>query len=390
MTALLIKLFVTDRYPKIDKQARAACGTLSGIVGVIVNLLLCSAKFIIGSMTGSISITADAANNLSDAGSSIVTLVSFKAAAKPDDEEHPFGHGRIEYISALIVAFLILIMGFELLKSSVTKIFSPEPVTYSTVALLVLILSMLGKLWLAYFNYKLGKKIDSPAVKAVVTDSLSDTAATAAAAASLVIANFTDFPADGYLGVAVSCFIFYAGINILRETLSPLLGQPAEKEFVEEIEAKILSYDGIVGVHDLIIHDYGPSRRFASAHAEVPADADIMRSHDIIDLIERDIRREFDMLISIHMDPIVVDDAHINALHEIAEQAAKSVDERLTIHDFRVVDGPTHTNLIFDVVAPRNLKLTDHEINNKICENLSKIDERYFAVITVEHAFHEI
>lgn len=390
MTALLIKIFITDRYPKIDKRARAACGTLSGAVGIIVNLLLCTAKFIIGSMTGSISITADAANNLSDAGSSIVTLVSFKAAAKPDDEEHPFGHGRIEYISALIVAFLVLLMGFELLKSSVTKILSPEPVTYSSVALIVLLISMLGKLWLAYFYYKIGQKIDSPAVKAVITDSLSDTGATSVAAAALIAAKFTAFPVDGYLGAAVSGFIFYAGISILRDTLSPLLGKPAEKELVEEIEAKILSYDGIVGVHDLIIHDYGPSRRFASAHAEVPADADLMHSHDIIDLAERDIKREYDMLISIHMDPIVVDDAHVNALHEIAEKAAKAVDERISIHDFRVVDGPTHTNLIFDVVAPRDLKLTGHEINNKICENLSKIDERYFAVITVEHAFHEI
>lgn len=387
MTSLLIKLFIKDSENIKDPRVRCMYGKLSGMVGIVVNLLLCSAKFFIGFISGSITITADAVNNLSDAGSSIVTLFGFKLSEKPADSKHPYGHGRIEYISGLIVSFLVLLMGFELIKTSVGKIREPQPVQYSTVALAVLIVSILGKLWLAYFNSKLGKKINSTATQAVVADSLSDTAATSVALFSLIVAKFSTVCVDGYFGLAVALFIVYSGINLIRETIAPLLGMPPEKEFYDEIKDFIMSYDGVVGVHDLIIHDYGPSRLFASAHAEVPANIDVLVSHDTIDLIERDIADKYGMLISIHLDPVVVDDEKINKLKEITQNAVVSVDETFTMHDFRVVDGTTHTNLIFDVVVQHGCKLTRDEIIDTISDKLSKIDERFFCVITIDYAF---
>ena len=367
---------------------RAAYGELSGAVGIFVNIALCIAKFFVGTLTGSISVSADAVNNLSDAGSSVVTLVSFKLAKKPADKDHPYGHGRIEYIAALIVSFFILMMGFELLKSSIDKIRNPAPVTFSTVALVILLASIAAKLWLAYFNHKLGKKIDSAATKAVVTDSLSDTAATAVALAALLLSRVTDLPVDGWFGIAVALFIFRSGAEILKDTAGLLLGKPPEKEFFDEIEHEILSYDGIIGVHDLIIHDYGPGRSFASVHAEVPANVDIMQSHDTVDLIERDLQHKYGMLVSIHMDPVVVDDARVNELKAICKKVLLDIDESLTLHDFRMVEGPTHTNLIFDVVAPPEFSINDRALCDTIAEKLSKIDERYFSVVTVDHAFN--
>lgn len=388
MAELLAKLFIKDYQNTKNPSVRAAYGELSGAVGIVVNLILTAAKFFVGMMTGSISVSADAVNNLSDAGSSVITLAGFKMAKKPADKDHPYGHGRIEYITALIVSFFILLMGFELLKSSVDKIRNPEPVTYSTVALVILLLSIAMKLWLAYFNHRLGKKIDSAATKAVVTDSLSDTAATAVALAALVISRFTDTPVDGWFGIAVALFIFRSGLEILKDTIALLLGKPPEKEFVDAIEQDILSYDGVVGVHDLIIHDYGPGRTFASAHAEVPSNVDIMQSHDTVDLIERDLFQKYGMLISIHMDPVVVDDARINALKAMCAEVITETEPSVTFHDFRVVEGPTHTNLIFDIVVPPDCKKGDQSISDTICEKLSKIDERYFCVITVDHAFN--
>ncbi len=388
MTEILTKLFIKDYQNTKDPSVRAAYGELSGIVGIAVNLLLAAAKFFAGLSTGSISISADAVNNLSDAGSSIITFVGFKLAKKPADKDHPYGHGRIEYITALIVSFLILLMGFELLKSSVGKIRSPEPLTYSTAALVILLVSIAAKLWLAYFNSRLGKKIDSTATKAVVRDSLSDTAATAVALAALILSKVTEAPIDGWFGIAVSLFIFWSGIGILKDTITLLLGKPPEREFFDEIEQEILSYDGIVGVHDLIIHDYGPGRTFASAHAEVPANIDILQSHDTVDLIERELFCKFGMRISIHMDPVIVDDARINNLKALCGDTLHSIDSVISFHDFRVVDGPTHTNLIFDVVVPPNFKRSDGELTQEISEKLSKIDERYFCVVTVDRAFN--
>ena len=388
MADLLARLFIKDYQNTKSPAVRAAYGELSGAVGICINLLLSAAKFFVGTMTGSISISADAVNNLSDAGSSVVTLVSFKLAKKPADKEHPYGHGRIEYISALIVSFLILMMGVELLKSSVDKIRNPAPVTYSTVALVILLLSIAAKLWLAYFNHRLGKRIDSAATKAVVTDSLSDTAATSVALAALLLSLVTDLPVDGWFGIAVALFIFRSGAEILKDTVGLLLGKPPEKEFFDEIAREVLSYDGIVGVHDLIIHDYGPGRSFASVHAEVPANIDIMQSHDTVDLIERDLQQKYGMLVSIHMDPVVTDDARVTELKQICQKVLLDIDERLTLHDFRMVEGPTHTNLIFDTVAPAEFPFSDRELCDTISEKLSKIDERYFTVVTVDHAFN--
>lgn len=388
MTELLIKLFVRDGKSVKDPKVRSAYGKLSGAVGIAVNLILSAAKFLVGLLTGSITVTADAVNNLSDAGSSIITLFGFKLSEKPADKEHPYGHGRIEYISALTVSIFVIIMGVELLKSSVEKIRTPETIDFNYIAVGVLVLSIFGKLWLAFFNWKLGKKINSTATKAVVTDSLSDTASTFVALVSLIVSHKTGFNCDGYFGAAVSLLILWSGISLVKETLAPLLGQPPEKEFYEQIKKEIMSYDGIVGVHDLIIHDYGPSRLFASAHAEVPADVDIMQSHDTIDLIEHEIKKKYGMLISIHLDPIVVNDERINELHELTEKAVKEINPEFSIHDFRVVDGTTHTNLIFDVVVTYDEKRSPSEITSLISEKLSKIDERFFCVITVDYSFN--
>ncbi len=388
MHTILVKLFIRDSENTKDIRVRTAYGTLGSVTGIVVNLILAVAKYIAGVISGSISVTADAINNLSDAGSSIVSLFGVKLSAKPADKGHPYGHGRIEYISASIVAFLVLLMGVELLKSSIEKIANPVPVQFNWVSLIILVLSILAKLWLGLFNKRLGKKINSAPMMAVMKDSFSDCLATAVAAAAIIISAFSDINVDGYLGIFVAGFILLAGFNILRDTMAELLGKAPEKEFVEAIEQKILSYDFVVGVHDMIIHDYGPQRRFASAHAEVPANADMMECHDIIDLIERDIFAEFGLLISIHMDPIIVDDERINELRRMTSQTVKEICEEMSIHDFRVVDGPTHTNLIFDLIVPHKYEMSNDEICRLIDNKLSKIDERYFTVITVEHAFN--
>lgn len=388
MHTILVKLFIRDSENTKDIRVRTAYGTLGSVTGIVVNLILAVAKYIAGVISGSISVTADAINNLSDAGSSIVSLFGVKLSAKPADKGHPYGHGRIEYISASIVAFLVLLMGVELLKSSIEKIANPVPVQFNWVSLIILVLSILAKLWLGLFNKILGKKINSAPMMAVMKDSFSDCLATAVAAAAIIISAFSDINVDGYLGIFVAGFILLAGFNILRDTMAELLGKAPEKEFVEAIEQKILSYDFVVGVHDMIIHDYGPQRRFASAHAEVPANADMMECHDIIDLIERDIFAEFGLLISIHMDPIIVDDERINELRRMTSQTVKEICEEMSIHDFRVVDGPTHTNLIFDLIVPHKYEMSNDEICRLIDNKLSKIDERYFTVITVEHAFN--
>ena len=388
MHGILINLFIRDSENVNSPRVRTAYGTLGSVTGILVNILLAILKYVAGILSGSISITADAINNLSDAGASIISLVGIKLSAKPADNKHPYGHGRLEYISALAVAFLVLLMGIELFKSSVDKIINPQPVTFSFISLGILAFSIFAKLWLGLFNKKLGKKINSAPMMAVMKDCFSDCLATGVAAIAIIVSVFSDINADGYLGIIVACFIFIAGFNILKETMADLLGKPAEKDFVDEITEKILSYDKIVGVHDMIIHDYGPGRKFASAHAEVPSNEDIMEIHDVIDLIERDILNEFNMIISIHMDPIVVDDEKINALRKMTSSLVVEISEEMSIHDFRVVDGPTHTNLIFDLIVPHKYSLSNDEVCREIENKLSKIDERYFAVITVEHSFN--
>lgn len=388
MTKLLVRLFIKDSENYSDKKVRTAYGVLSSITGIVLNLILAGAKYAAGVISGSISITADAINNLSDAGSSIVSFFGVKISAKPPDKDHPYGHGRVEYISAFIVSFFVLFMGVELLKDSVGKIINPEPVKFSFLSLAILVISILCKLWLGVFNKNLGKKINSAPMMAVMKDSFSDCLATGVAAVSIIVSAFSDINIDGYLGVVVAVFIFIAGFDILRETLGDILGRPPEAEFVEEITEKIMSYPHVCGVHDMIIHDYGPSCRFASVHAEVPSDEDIMELHDIIDGIERDIYNEYGMLTSIHMDPVVINDERINELKKITQDSVSRIDERLSIHDFRVVEGPSHTNLIFDVLLPNDMKCSNREICQKIEDELSKIDERFFCVITVDHAFH--
>lgn len=388
MHTILVKLFIRDSENTRNPQVRTAYGTLGSVAGIVTNILLAILKYVAGMLSGSISVTADAINNLSDAGASIISLVGVKLSAKPADKGHPYGHGRVEYISALAVAFLVLLMGIELFKSSVDKITNPVPVKFSIVSLCILIFSIFAKLWLGFFNKKLGKKINSAPMMAVMKDCFSDCLATSVAAIAIIVSAFSDINIDGYLGIIVACFIFIAGFNILKETMADLLGKPAEKEFVDEITNKILSYDKIVGVHDMIIHDYGPGRKFASAHAEVPSNENIMEIHDVIDLIERDILNEFGMIISIHMDPIIVDDEKINALRQMTSSLVVEMCEEMSIHDFRVVDGPTHTNLIFDLIVPHKYHMNNDEVRSEIENKLSKIDERYFAVITVEHSFN--
>lgn len=388
MHTMLVKIFIRDSENVNNPQVRAAYGTLGSITGIITNIFLAVIKYIAGVLSGSISVTADAINNLSDAGSSIISLIGVKLSAKPADKDHPYGHGRVEYIAAFGVAFLVLLMGVELFKSSVEKIVNPLPVTFSWISLCIMLFSILAKLWLGFFNKRLGEKINSAPMIAVMKDSFSDCLATGVAAIAIIVSAFSRISIDGYLGVIVAVFIFAAGFNILKDTIGSLLGKPADKEFVDEITNRLLSYNKIVGVHDLIIHDYGPGRKFASAHAEVPSNEDIMEIHDIIDLAERDIYNEFGLVISIHMDPIAVDDEKINALRKMTAQLVNEMSEEMSIHDFRVVDGPSYTNLIFDLIVPHKYELTNDQVKKEIEDKLSKIDERYFAVITVEHSFN--
>lgn len=387
MTNLLVKLFIKDYENTKNPKVRTDYGVLSGIVGIVVNVIICCVKFVIGYLTGSIAITADAINNLSDAGSSAVTLFGFKISNKPADKEHPFGHGRVEYITSLIVSFIVLFMSFELAMSSVEKIMNPESVRFSTVSAVILGISILGKLWLALFNLKLGKKIDSAAMTAVVKDSIGDIAATSATLIALVISNFTDVPIDGYLGVFVSLFVFWAGFSILREATGTLLGKPPTKEFVDELQSEILSYDGVMGIHDLMLHDYGPGRFFGSVHVEVSGDVDINISHDLIDNIEKEIYEKLGILLVIHMDPLEVNVEKVNKLRETVSSIVSKVNPEYSIHDFRMVESPSHTNLIFDLVIPYGHKQSRQEIADIVADEVKKYNPVYCCVITVEHSF---
>lgn len=388
MTDLIVKTFIKDHKNINDQKVRTKYGILSGCVGIAVNVILCLLKFFVGSLTGSIAITADAVNNLSDAGSSAVTVFGFKMAGKPADRDHPFGHGRIEYITAMIVSFIILFMGIELAIQSVEKIRSPENVQFSLIGAVIIAVSILGKLWLAFFNKSLGKKINSPAMTAVVADSISDIAATSITLIALILSNF--FPnlhIDGWLGIVVACFVLKAGLEIFRDTLSTLIGKSPSKEFVESLEKKILSYDHVSGIHDLIVHSYGPGRDFATVHVEMPSDLNVMVGHNIIDDIENDVKKEMGIDLTIHYDPIEVNNERVTELKEITENVVRKVNPELSIHDFRIVDGPMHTNLIFDVVIPYGFKESPKEIISEISSQISEINSSYFTVIKAEHSF---
>ena len=361
MTKFLIHKFI-PRDAKQNAKDRQRYGVLSGIVGILCNLLLSVLKFICGTVSHSVSITADAANNLSDASTNIVTVIGAKIASKPVDNDHPFGHGRMEYISALIVDFFIFLMGFELGKSSIEKIIHPQEVRFSAVTVAVLVLSIGVKLWMAYFNQALYKESNNLNLKAVRQDSLNDCISTAAAGAALLLSAFTAFDrADGIMGLLVAAFILAGGVSTLKDIMGPLLGQAPSKELVDEIERRMLAEPLIVGVHDLIIHDYGPGRLMVSLHAEVPGDGDIYALHDAIDTAEYELESKLGCAAVIHMDPVSPDGTKTAHMRDELAEAAKAIEPRLTIHDFRIVDGPTHTNVIFDAVLPNDSALTEDE-----------------------------
>ncbi len=384
MSKLLLKLFVKNYDDVKNPTVREKYGILSGAVGIVLNILLCLGKFIVGAASHSIAVTADAFNNLSDAGSSIVTLFGFKLSAKKPDKDHPFGHGRFEYISALAVAFLILLMAVELIKSSFGKIFSPDEIIFSVPTVIVLIISILGKLWLALFNKKLGKAINSPAMTAVVTDSIGDICATSASLVSVIVSKVFNVNIDGYVGVVVACLVLYAGYGILKDTISPLLGEPPSKEIVGELVELITSFDEVKGIHDLVLHNYGANAVFGSVHVEVRSDADFVMTHDMLDLIEHLAMEKLNIHLVVHPDPLVFDDERVNSLHEMTIEIIKDIDPKLTLHDFRVVDGPTHTNIIFDVVIPHGFKMTNRELEETVKERVKAKNESFFVVMTIE------
>lgn len=387
MTEILLKVFIKDSDDTKNPDVREKYGMLGSIVGIVINILLSIGKYIIGVLTKSISITADAINNLADAASCIVTLVSFKMAARKPDKEHPFGHGRIEYIAALVVGFLVELMGYELIKSSVEKIKNPQAVIFSIPAVLVLAISILGKVWLFIFNRKLGKKIQSPAMLAVAKDSLSDTTATLVAAVALVLSLFTDIAVDGYMGIIVSIFILSSGFGILKESISILLGTPPEKETVDALISYVLSHDEIIGIHDLVIHSYGASRTFASIHAEINSNENLLAAHDTIDNIEKEVKHRFGIELVVHLDPVEVNNDKVTELKEVVTKIVLNIDESLSLHDFRIVDGPTHTNILFDVVVPHGFKISDEKLKYIICEKVNEINSAYYCVITIDNSF---
>lgn len=387
MTKLLISK-IKNKYDISSTIGREKVSTMSGWCGIICNAILCLIKFIIGTVTGSVSITADAFNNLSDAGSNVVTIAGAKLANKPVDKEHPFGHGRIEYVSALVVSFIILLMGFELGKNSVMKIIKPEKVDFSIVSLVVLILAICVKLWMAYFNNKLFKLTNNINLKAVSQDSLNDCIATGATILSLVISYLTGFyHIDGIVGLLVAGAIILSGIGILKDTLGPLLGQPPSPELVKRIEDIITDEAEIVGVHDLIVHDYGPSRIIASAHAEVPSNENIVHIHDVIDNVEKKIQKELNIIICIHLDPIDINNEEVNKYKAIAQKIIKQYNDEYSFHDFRMVNGETHKNLIFDLVIPFDKNNDTTKILNDIVAAFKKYDESLNVVVTLEHSF---
>lgn len=387
MINFIIKRFIKDYENVKDASVRGAYGRLGSIVGISANIFLSMSKIVVGTLFNSISITADGVNNLSDAGSSVVTLIGFKISGKPADKDHPFGHARIEYLTGLVVGVVILLLGVELLKSSVQKIRNPESIVFSWTMIFVLVLSIVIKIWLSYFNLKIGKKISSSTMKATAMDARNDVIATSAVLISIFIAKFTGFEVDGYMGALVGLFILYSGYSILKDILNPLLGEMPDHDFIEKIEKKILSYEGIINIHDLVVHNYGPNRYFATVHAEVNANDDILKSHDMIDNIERDFAKDLDINLVIHLDPIITNDKEINQLRCMTGKIIKSIDEKLSMHDFRVVKGETHTNLIFDVVIPVGYEIKSSELIGKIEKAVKKENENYYAVVTIDENY---
>lgn len=384
MTKLILKLFVRDIENLENPAVREKCGRVAGLVGIVTNLLLFLMKILVGTLFHSVSITADAVNNLTDSGSSIVTMVGFKLAGKPADEEHPFGHARIEYLSGVIVSFIVVFLGLQLGLSSVEKIVTPEENALTPAALAVLVVSILIKLWQCLFYRKVGRMIHSEAVAATSKDSRNDVIATTAVLLGAVITMLTDVNLDGYMGAVVALFIVISGVQLILDTANPLLGQAPDRALVQEIRDKILAYEGIIGMHDLTVHNYGVGRCFASVHCEVDAGRDILESHDLIDNIERDFEKTLGIHLVIHLDPVVVGDARTDALKTQVQAEVKALYPAATIHDFRVVWGVTHSNVVFDMAVPFSVTETDSAICRRVEACIQKIDPTYHAVVTVD------
>ena len=387
MTEFLLRRFVRG-YPDVSRpESRTACGNMAGAVGIVCNLLLCGFKFLAGIVTGSVAISADAVNNLSDASSSIITLLGFRMSAKPADAEHPYGHGRTEYLSGLAVSVMILLIGLELVKSSVEKILHPAPIEAGVLPMVILSVSILVKLWMAAFNRKLGRLIASPALEATAADSRNDVISTGAVLTATLLQMAFHWQLDGWMGLAVALFILYSGWGLVKDAIAPLLGQAPDPELVAHILEVTREYPGVLGIHDLIVHDYGPGRRFASLHVEMDAAGDVLRSHDIIDQIERRFLAQDGLHVIIHYDPIVTGDGQTAYARDYLARAVKSIDPRLTIHDLRMVPGHTHTNLIFDLVVPHDFEMPVCRLKAEVAALAKKENPHWECVMTVENSY---
>ena len=386
MTNFLIKHFIKNDNVK-DINVRTQYGTLSSITGIIVNFVLSIVKVIVGFISNSMSIISDGLNNITDAGSSVITMIGFKMSQKKVDNEHPWGHGRMEYISAFIVDMLIILLGFELLKTSIDKIINPIMPQVEIVTIIILTLAIIVKLWLFFFYNKIAKTINSEAIKGNAYDSISDVVATFVVLLSLVVAKFTNISIDGYVSVLVSIFILFTGFKALKETVDILLGAKPDPELVKGIEEFTKKYDMIVGIHDMMIHDYGPGRKIISFHAEVPANSDICKAHDIIDQMEQDILNEFNCITTIHMDPIEVDDKEINKMRIFTEEIVKNINKDYSIHDFRMTNGEGRVNLIFDLVIPRGIKIDTNKLKLEVQEKIHNESPKYYAIPNIECSF---
>lgn len=386
MITLLSRIFIKDRENVSAPSVRGAYATLCCILGIILNMILFGIKLFAGIISGAVSIMADAFNNLSDAGSTVVTLLGFKIAAKKPDRAHPFGHGRMEYISGLVVSMIIIVMGFELASSSFQKILHPEATEFSWLSVIILSVSILVKFYMFFYNRSTGKKISSAAMVATATDSISDCVSTTVVLACTIIAHYTNVELDSYCGLLVSLFIMFAGLRAALETIKPLLGEPPTKEFVKEIEDTVMSCEVVTGIHDLVVHDYGPGRRMISLHAEVPSDCDILEVHDYIDNIEHELNDKLGCEAVIHMDPVDSNDEETAKLKEMILSILKEINEEITIHDLRLVTGPTHTNCVFDMVIPFEVKMSDEELTEYVSKEIKKFG-KYFAVVNIDRPY---
>lgn len=386
MTNLLIKLFIKDNDIS-NLETRGKYGVLSSATGIVVNILLSIVKLFIGIIANSISIISDALNNITDVGSSVVTMIGFKISQKKIDKDHPWGHGRMEYITAFIVDIIILMVGFELLKSSIDKIIHPELPAVNNVTIIILVIAVLTKLWLFLFYKKIAKTIDSNAIKGNAYDSISDSISTLVVLISAVVAKLCGVSIDGYASLIVSVFILFTGYKAIKETVDLLLGMKPDPEFIKDIEDEAKKYEMISGIHDIMVHDYGPGRKIVSFHAEVPADGDICKVHDIIDQMEQDLFEKFNCITTIHMDPIVVDNKEINDMRDFTEKIVKELNSEFSIHDFRMTDGGKRVNLIFDLVVPRDKEYDKEEIIKNVQQKIHEKNKKYFAVIKVETSY---